>query len=197
MRAVMILVLAAGAACSDDVGPGVGSLDGNVLTWEGPARPAPDAGARDGGRPDDAAPPDARDADVPEPDAGDAAAPEDAGVDPCEQAPSATVTASVAQADPALVGRIIEVRGRLTPGDLQCTGGPCGDDDRCCEACAASMTLDGVLPLAASECRGALVGCSGSNCATTCSPPVLGGEVRVVGQLTSDGAALEVWAVQP
>ena len=191
MRRILVLLAAGWMACSDDGTNAVGSLDGNVIVWDGsaPARDAgapPDGGAADAGR--DAGP-----------EGDDAAAPDDGGADPCGESPSITVTATRAASDATLVGRVIEAHGPLTPAPLECAGGPCSDDAPCCESCAAIMRLDDTLALSPSPCRNALVGCSGSNCATTCSPPVLGGEIGVVGRLVAgdDGVVLEVWELRP
>lgn len=196
MRRLALLVAAAAVACSDDGGrPPVGSLDGNVIVWDG--SPV----VSDIGGPDAGPSPDAEDAGVgPHDGAGseDALPPDDGGVDPCGEAPSATVTATQAASDASLIGQVIEARGVLTPSALRCVGGPCSDEAPCCETCAASMALDEVLALSTSECRDALVGCGGSNCATTCSPPVFGGPIGVVGRLVAgdDGAVLEVWELR-
>lgn len=191
--ALVIATLGLSAACSDGDGPGVvGGLDGNSITWEGPV-PGLDGGRDVGGdgpggdgRPD-GGPGDAETRD----------ASPDAGTDPCLAPPEASVTPARAVADPSLLGRVIEVRGRLGPGPLECTREPCGADEPCCQSCAAPMRLDDVLLLRSSDCRDALIGCGGSNCSTTCSPPVLGGTIRVVGRLAAgdDGPTLEVWSL--
>lgn len=178
--------------CSDDRGSRrPAGLDGNTITWDGD-RPGLDAG-RDTGPRDSGPAPDA---------AGDAGSPSDADAgsnDPCLEPPMTSITAEEAVRDEALLDQVIEVRGHLATGDLACTRPPCGDDDPCCQTCAAPLLMDGVLPLGTSACRDAPVGCSGSNCATTCSPPVLGGSIRVVGRLVSgdDGPVLEVWSTTP
>jgi hypothetical protein len=191
MRNLLVLVAAIAVACSDGDGNiSEGSLDGNVIVWDGSVS-AEDAGATDGGHIDVD-----RDAGVGD---ADATRPDDGGVDPCRTSPSITVTATRAAADASLLGRVLEARGPLIPAPPECTGGPCSDEAPCCESCAAPLRLDGVLALSRSACRNALIGCSGSNCAMTCSPPVFGGEIGVVGRLVAgdDGVVLEVWELRP
>jgi len=190
---VLLALLPVAAACDEGDDPGrPGALDGNVIVWDG---------ARDGGVPpvpDDSG---ALDASEAEDDAGvlDTSTPDaDAAVDPCLAAPVASVEVGAAIDDLSLVGEVIEVVGRLESTASVCTPEACPSETPCCQTCARELHLDGRLPLTVSACRAAPVGCSGSNCGTTCSPPLLGGEIRVVGRLVSGdhGPVLQVWSVQ-
>ncbi len=198
MREAIFILALASVACDDAGGsPGSGiSLDGNVIRWQAiggfdaqvpdAVAPAGDAGASDRVvRPDRVVEmPDAR---IPD------------ALDPCLVPPTLTLTASAASRRPDLVGRLVEVTGALGRGATDCSTPPCPTDNPCCAECAAPLLLDEVLHIVPSECGPAAVGCSGNNCTTTCSPPILGSEARAVGRLElgpGDELILELWRIQ-
>ncbi len=167
-------------ACSGEPVDPIDRLDANVIVGSG--MDASDAGSPDdtGDLPDatveDTSAPDARPRDATAPDAEPFP---DAMVDVCNLPSEATLTATEALAQRAvLADRIITIVATATQGAAVCTDRACPMDDPCCNACSAQIFLPGNLALEATECASAL--CSGTGCGLVCSPPTLGirGEYR-------------------
>lgn len=186
----LAMALFALCACSEQAAPDVPSLDGNVIVGDalvdlGP----PGADVADLG-PDE----DLGMADLP---AFDTGLDEDAGVDlgiedmgppdlgdPCALMPVATLTSSQAVAElSTYAGMVVEIVGVLEQGDLECTDNACTKADPCCNLCTAPVRIDQRVTLAQTACFTPAPGCSGTNCAQTCRPPLLGLSQRFSGRL--------------
>lgn len=187
LYAAFLVFLVSG--CADDDGSN-DPFDGNFIVGDAsPPDPPAEAGLLDARPGLDAEPNETGldDADGGAPEVGPLdAEPEDAGPDPCEVEPEEVLTASVAVAQGAgLDGRVIEVRGRLETGPPQCTERACGVEDPCCNACSASLAIDGVLLVGPSECI-ENVGCTGDDCGLVCRPAALGAEEVFIGRILHD-----------
>jgi hypothetical protein len=186
-------------------------LDGNFVSGDATVifddrAFAPDAASRDA-EPDAAADAEHEDAIDAGPDAEPAdtaeAAPDALPVDSaCNEAPAVVVTTTEAIARSAMLeGMIIDLAGTATVGRESCTHDACGDGGSCCNACTATVSIDGVVPLVSSECIAFRSGCAGNECALACRPPVIGVPQRFRGRLGADrangGVLLELFEVLP
>ena len=176
-------------------------FDGNVVVGDATAGGETDRGPRDAANldqgPVDVADAGAADEGIErESDAGlDAAAP-DLG---CNMPPDETVTATEAIANAALLeNHVVAIIGTSTSTELSCMHQTCADGGMCCDMCSSAVAIDRTIPLLPSACF-VSPGCSGSECAQVCRPPVLGVRQTFRGTLvrTDGGVRLELLLVEP
>lgn len=199
ITALLVVLLASGCKCGQSSTPPL-DLDGNVVAGDarivGSDRAISDDAALDAEL-DAGLTPDSGPDSGGVPDSGP-----DSGVPPsCLVPAEATVTATEAIARAgALAGSVLDVRGTGETIAMQCLdpGGAC-DAGSCCRICTASVAIDRLLPLTASECFSAVPGCRGSECGVVCRPPVIGARQTFRGRLQAgaDGgtAALQLLRV--
>ena len=198
------LLLAVG--CSEDPDIIDDTFDGNIVIGDATRGvPRRDAQARDSSSADatqlDTG---ARDVglDAGDPDPRDVEEPIDGGaLDPCDEAPAATLTASAARDRASeFDGQVVVVVATATTSQVQCTEAACPPDNPCCNTCMALVSLDGQLPLRSSECNNVEVGCRGNECQLVCMPLVLSTRERFRGRLRANGRSgpeLEFYGVSP
>jgi hypothetical protein len=197
--AVLALLIVARCSCDEDPPPD-DSFDGNVVVGDAMLRdadrPPRDAELEDGEVDRDSGEDGGDATRVDGSDAETSDGEVDAGPN-CDVTPVRVLTATEAESLAAqLAGMIVEITGTATTTALSCTELSCEDAGACCNTCTATVTIDAVIPLVASECFAMPPGCTGNECAQVCRPQVLGVPQRFLGRLRDD-AALMLFSVSP
>ncbi len=193
-RLSVVLALVATACDCGEGPPPDDTFDGNIIVGDGTVSDGAIDATEDASTDIDASSGDSGGEDAI--DASDATI--DAG-DRCSEPPVGVFTASAAVDQVgALAGMIVEITGTATETGLSCSAMACPPEMPCCNTCTATITIEGVLPLVGGSCFSA-PGCSGSECAQTCSPALLGLPQRFRGELLDRGGAgpaLELFSVE-
>lgn len=185
------------ASCSDGSPPpsSVPDFDGGFLRWRPTDGSVPQ---EDGGvGPLDLRPPEADGGDPALADGTLDAAPPDASVDPCQDEPVESLTASTAAQRTDLLGAVVEVVGTLQRTDADCDPVTCPTQQPCCAECSAELRIDGALTVRGSECLELTTGCVGTSCGLVCVPPPLGLREVFIGRLENSEEGRPVLRLYP